>query len=202
MANTVTEGDGQRFVTISVIASDWDWRTTFPDHANGIRVRSIQFIPSATTDIMVLRDAAAHRNDIHELPLTASATGAFVPNDIGLTIADDDVAVGPLLAYDNTAPERIWVRDDRADWITIASNSDIDASPGGTQNRVSSLIPAGSIRVGVAPGPEVFYNASPANFPTGYFNGRRLKLMLMVKDCTIASPLNAKVIIDLGGFNE
>jgi hypothetical protein len=200
MANTVTVGDGQRFVTISKIASDWDWRTTFPDYINGIRVRSIQFIPSAPTDVMVLRDAAAHRDDIHELYLTAA--GAFVPNDIGLTIADDNVTIGPLLAYDNTAPERAWIRDDRAQWVTIASNSNIDASPGGTQNRIASLVPDGSTRVGVAPGPEVFYNASPANFPTGYFNGRRLKLMLMVTDTTISSPLNAKVIIDLGGFEE
>jgi hypothetical protein len=59
MAVVITEGEGRRFITVASLDADWDYLTTFPKYLKGIRVRSIQYIPTLGTDICVLKDGSA-----------------------------------------------------------------------------------------------------------------------------------------------
>lgn len=59
MALVITQSDGARFVTLASLDGDWAWTTTFPQHVNGMRVRHIQFTPSAPTDVFSLKDGSA-----------------------------------------------------------------------------------------------------------------------------------------------
>ncbi len=59
MAVVITEGEGRRFITVASLDADWDYLTTFPDYIKGIRVRSIQYIPTLASDICVLKDGSA-----------------------------------------------------------------------------------------------------------------------------------------------
>jgi len=57
MAITRTTNAGHTFITLGSLDEDYNYTSDYPDHANGIRVHSIQFVPSDwTTDVCEIKD--------------------------------------------------------------------------------------------------------------------------------------------------
>jgi hypothetical protein len=60
MAVATITNAGKTMISIASLDQDWNYSTDFPDHANGIRVVSMQYIPSDwTTDVCQIKDGGA-----------------------------------------------------------------------------------------------------------------------------------------------
>jgi hypothetical protein len=60
MAVSRTVNAGHTFITIGSLDSDYNYTTDYPDHSNGIRVHSIEFVPSGwATDVCQIKDGGA-----------------------------------------------------------------------------------------------------------------------------------------------
>ena len=59
MAVKRTLNAGNTIITLSSLDGDYYYTTDFPDHSNGIRVLSIQFVPTDVADICELKDGGA-----------------------------------------------------------------------------------------------------------------------------------------------
>ncbi len=56
MAVATLLASDRTYISIASLDQDWNWATEFPDYNNGIRVISIQYIPSDwTTDVCQLK---------------------------------------------------------------------------------------------------------------------------------------------------
>ncbi len=56
MAMVKTFNVGNTVLVLASLDADWTYLTDFPAYANGIRVQSIQYIPSGNNDKCMLRD--------------------------------------------------------------------------------------------------------------------------------------------------
>jgi hypothetical protein len=60
MAVATLLGTGRMTISIASLDQDWDYATDFADYTKGIRVHSIEFVPSDwTTDICQIKDGGA-----------------------------------------------------------------------------------------------------------------------------------------------
>lgn len=60
MAVTKLFGTGRMCITIASLDQDWDYVTDYPDYSKGVRVHSIEYIPSDwTTDVCQIKDGGA-----------------------------------------------------------------------------------------------------------------------------------------------
>lgn len=59
MAVATTFNSGRTAITIASLDQDWNYSTDFADYTRGIRVESIQFVPSDEADICQLKDGSA-----------------------------------------------------------------------------------------------------------------------------------------------
>jgi hypothetical protein len=58
-ANTYTYGTSKQLITITGIATDWNWYDMFPDSKDrGVRIFSIRFNPGAAADRCVINDGS------------------------------------------------------------------------------------------------------------------------------------------------
>lgn len=59
MAVATNFSDGRRIFVLASPEADWNYLTDFPKYTNGIKVDSIQFIPSAyNTNIAIIKDGS------------------------------------------------------------------------------------------------------------------------------------------------
>jgi len=56
MAVTTKINSGNTVIVLSSLDADYTFSTGFPKHSNGVRVRSIQYVPSGLNDICVIKD--------------------------------------------------------------------------------------------------------------------------------------------------
>lgn len=56
MAVATKLNTGKTVIVISSLDSDYNYSTDFPDHSNGVRLQSIQFLPSGLNDVCVIKD--------------------------------------------------------------------------------------------------------------------------------------------------
>lgn len=56
MAMVRTFNVGNTVLTLASLDSDWLYSTDFPQHRQGVRIHSIQYIPSGNNDKCMLRD--------------------------------------------------------------------------------------------------------------------------------------------------
>ena len=47
---------GKTVIVIASLDQDWSWDTDFADYSNGVRVESIQYVPSGADDLCVVKD--------------------------------------------------------------------------------------------------------------------------------------------------
>jgi hypothetical protein len=59
MAVATKFNTGRTIITIASLDQDWNYSTDFADYTNGMRVHSIQFIPSNLSDICQLKDGGS-----------------------------------------------------------------------------------------------------------------------------------------------
>lgn len=60
MAVATLIGTGKMAITIASLDQDWNYTTDFPDYSKGVRVHSIEFIPSDwTIDVCQIKDGGA-----------------------------------------------------------------------------------------------------------------------------------------------
>jgi hypothetical protein len=97
-ANSTTHGRGS--VTIAVLdAEDWEYDTDGGFNANiGMLVSSIQFIPSAASDRMIIHDGGVDAAEIFDSGVTAGVSPIFKnfdpPRWIRPVIDQDDCTFG------------------------------------------------------------------------------------------------------------
>jgi len=56
MAVATKINTGKTIIVIASLDSDYNYTTDFPQHSNGVRVHSIQYVPSGPGDVCVLKD--------------------------------------------------------------------------------------------------------------------------------------------------
>lgn len=76
MANTTTLGTTS--ITITGLDADWSWETDGP-FPQGIRATSIQFIPSATSDRMIIHEGGIDAAEIFDSGPTPGTYPVFEP---------------------------------------------------------------------------------------------------------------------------
>ena len=59
MAVRTKQSGGKTIFVVASLDADWNYSTNFATHVNGLRVQSIQYVPSGKADVFVLKAGSA-----------------------------------------------------------------------------------------------------------------------------------------------